>query len=107
MLGFLLVDEASFAVDPSDGARFLGPDAATVLRAAHGALARLDSWAADDLRESLQAALVDGLRLKRRAAFGGALRVAVTGRRAGPPLFESMELLGRERTLARLTVAVA
>ncbi len=107
MLGFLLVDEASFAVDPSDGARFLGPDAATVLRAAHGALARLDSWAADDLRESLQAALVEGLRLKPRAAFGGALRVAVTGRRVGPPLFESMELLGRERTLARLTVAVA
>ena len=35
------------------------------------------------------------------------MRVAVTGRRVGPPLFESMELLGRERTLARLDQAVA
>ena len=46
-----------------------------------------------------------GLGLKPRAAFGGALRVAVTGRRVGPPLFESIELLGRDRTLARLARA--
>jgi glutamyl-tRNA synthetase len=44
--------------------------------------------------------------LKPKAAFSGALRVAVTGRRVGPPLFESIELLGRDRTLARLTRAL-
>jgi glutamyl-tRNA synthetase len=34
------------------------------------------------------------------------VRVAVTGRSVGPPLFESMEVLGREETLRRLSVAV-
>ena len=48
-----------------------------------------------------------GLGLKPRAAFGGAVRVAVTGRRVAPPLFESIELLGRDRTLARLARARA
>jgi glutamyl-tRNA synthetase len=105
MLGFLLVDEADFAVNPDDGARALGPDAAPVLQAARDALAGLDSWTADAIRDALQAALVDGLGLKPRAAFAGAVRVALTGRRVGPPLFESIELLGRDRTLARLAQA--
>ena len=105
MLGFLLVDEADFAVDPDDAAKSLGPDAAPVLRAAHDALAGIGSWTEEDIRAALQAALVDGMGLKPRAAFGGALRVAITGRRVGPPLFESIELLGRDRTLARLAQA--
>jgi glutamyl-tRNA synthetase len=33
--------------------------------------------------------------------------VAVTGRRVSPPLFESIELLGRDRTLARIDAALA
>jgi glutamyl-tRNA synthetase len=107
MLGFLLVDETEFTVDPEDAAKFLGPDAAPVLQAARDALAGLGSWTADDIRAALQAALVDGLGLKPRAAFGGAVRVAVTGRRIGPPLFESIELLGRDRTLARLSRQLA
>ena len=96
----------SFAVDPDDAAKFLGPDAAT--RAAGARTTRwpeLGSWTAEDIRAALQAALVDGMGLKPRAAFGGALRVAITGRRVGPPLFESIELLGRDRTLARLAQA--
>jgi glutamyl-tRNA synthetase len=105
MIGFLLVDDRDFAVDPQDAARSLGPDAVPVLRAASGALAALDSWTAEAIRGALQAALVDGLGLKPKAAFGGAVRVAVTGRRVGPPLFESIELLGQERTLGRLARA--
>ncbi len=107
MLGFLLADDDKFAVDPQDGARSLGPDAAPVLEAAQDALTGLGSWAAEEIRGALEAALVDGLGLKPRAAFAGALRVAVTGRRVGPPLFESIEMLGRERTLARLARARA
>jgi len=107
MLGFLLVDEDKFAVDPEDGARSLGPDAAPVLRSAHDALAGLEPWTYEAIMGALQAALVDGLGLKPKAAFSGALRVAVTGRRVGPPLFQSIELLGRDRTLARLTRALA
>jgi glutamyl-tRNA synthetase len=48
---------------------------------------------------------VEGLGLKPRAAFGGAVRVAITGRRVSPPLFGSIELLGRDRTLGRLARA--
>ena len=45
--------------------------------------------------------LTNEVDLKPRNAFGP-VRVAITGRRVSPPLFESMELLGRERSLARL-----
>ena len=45
-------------------------------------------------------ALVEDLGLKPRNAFGP-VRVAVTGRRISPPLFESLELLGRTRSLSR------
>ena len=58
------------------------------------------------IEEALKAALVEGLGLKPRQAFGP-VRVAVSGRTVSPPLYESMELLGRERTLARLAAARA
>ena len=64
------------------------------------------SWTAEDVQETLQAALVDRLGLKPRVAYGP-VRVAVTGRTVSPPLFESIELLGRERTLQRLRAARA
>ena len=53
----------------------------------------------------MKAALVDGLGLKPRKAFAP-VRVAVTGRTVSPPLYESMELLGRERAMARLGAGV-
>ena len=49
----------------------------------------------------MRAKLVDELGLKPRNAFGP-VRVAITGRKVSPPLFESLELLGREETLRRL-----
>ena len=52
-------------------------------------------------KRALRAAVVDGLGIKPRFAFGP-LRTAVSGRRVSPPLFESMEILGKEATLARL-----
>ena len=50
---------------------------------------------------ALRDALVSGLGLKPRLAFGP-VRVAITGSRVSPPLFESMEILGRESCLARI-----
>jgi glutamyl-tRNA synthetase len=50
-------------------------------------------------------ALVEGMELKPKVAFGP-VRVAVTGRRVSPPLFESLEILGQERSLARITSAI-
>lgn len=49
----------------------------------------------------LRAALVEGLGIKPRLAYGP-VRVALTGRRVSPPLFESLEILGRDESLARL-----
>jgi glutamyl-tRNA synthetase len=106
-LAFLFTAEDRFRADPEDSARALTADAGPVLAAAQEALAGLPSWTAADIEAGLRAALVDGLGLKPRAAFSGALRVAVTGSRAGPPLFQSIALLGRERTLGRLARAQA
>jgi glutamyl-tRNA synthetase len=54
----------------------------------------------------LRSSLVEGLGLKPKLAFGP-VRVAATGRRVSPPLFESLELLGRDRTLRRLRAATS
>jgi glutamyl-tRNA synthetase len=82
----------------------LNEDGRTVVKAAHDALASLDSWETEAIDNALRQALVEELGLKPRNAFGP-VRVAVTGRRISPPLFESLELLGRERSLARLSSA--
>jgi glutamyl-tRNA synthetase len=104
MLRFLLVDEADFTRDPADVEKLLDTDGRAVVKAAHDALAGLDTWTTESIDEALRSALVEDLGLKPRHAFGP-VRVAVTGRRVSPPLFESLELLGRERSLARLAGA--
>jgi len=106
LLAFLLVDEESFAIEPEAAERALGPDAAPVLEAAATVLEALPDWTTEDIQEAVQGALVDGLGLKPRVAYAP-VRVAVTGRTVSPPLFESMELLGRDRTLRRLIAARA
>ncbi|HEX6935905.1 MAG TPA: glutamate--tRNA ligase [Actinomycetes bacterium] len=101
MLGFLLVDEAGFSVDPDDAAKVLTSDAVPVLEASVTALESLPGWDTASIEQALRAALVDGLGLKPKHAFGP-VRVAVTGRRVSPPLFESLERLGRVRSMGRL-----
>jgi glutamyl-tRNA synthetase len=105
LLGFLFVDEIE--IDPAAAAKQLsGPEAAEVLDAATTALCELADWSTPAIEEVLRAALVEGLGRKPRQAFGP-VRVAVSGRTVSPPLYESIELLGRERTLARLRTARA
>jgi glutamyl-tRNA synthetase len=106
MLGFLFVDGAGFKIDPDDAARVLTPDSVQVLAAAEKALSGLEPWAHEEIEQALKAALVDGLELKPKTAYAP-VRVAVTGRRVSPPLFQSIELLGRDRTLHRLAQALA
>ena len=97
---------ADFAVDADDAAKVLTPRRAPVLEAAvHGARRRSAAWTTADIEAALRTALVEGLGLKPKLAFGP-VRVAVTGRRVSPPLFESLELLGRDRSLARLRAAL-
>ena len=97
-------DEDSYAIDPAAAAKELGADAAGVLDSACAALDGVTPWTAAGIEEALKAALIDGLGLKPRKAFGP-IRVAVTGSTVSPPLYESLELLGRERSLGRLRAA--
>lgn len=90
-----------FVRDTADVTAVITDDVKPALRAAHDALASLTEWTTPQLEATLRAALIDDLGLKPKVAFGP-VRVAISGRRVSPPLFESLELLGRERTLARL-----
>ena len=104
MLRFLLAPEAEFAVDEAAAGKHLGAAGQSVLAAAVPALDALSEWTHEAIEQALRAALVDGLGLKPRHAFGP-IRVAVTGSAVSPPLFESMEILGRDRSRARLAAA--
>jgi glutamyl-tRNA synthetase len=100
MLGFFFVRDEAVAIE-DDARAGLGANAGEILDAALTALEPLVDFTASVQQEVLRAALVDGLGLKPRDAFTP-LRVAVTGRRVSPPLFESMEILGHGQTLTRL-----
>jgi len=98
MLGFLFAAEVTY--DENDLGS-LDEDGRGVVAAARDALAGLSSWSTAAIDEALRAKLVEELGLKPRNAFGP-VRIAITGRKISPPLFESLELLGREETLRRL-----
>ncbi|MCL3836577.1 glutamate--tRNA ligase [Aeromicrobium duanguangcaii] len=100
MLAFLFAGD-DFTVDPDDAAKQLNEDGLEVAKAAREALAGVGEWNTESIEAALRQALVEERGLKPRLAFGP-VRVAVTGKRISPPLFESMELLGREASLARL-----
>ena len=74
------------------------------MAAAEGAIAAITEWKLEEIEGALRLALIEGLALKPKNAFTP-VRVAVTGARISPPLFESIELLGKERTLERLKAA--
>ena len=99
LLGFLFETDSQlvFEADALPGA-----EGAEVLDAALGVLAGIPDWTTAGIEESLRAELIDSRGMKPRTAFGP-LRTAISGRRISPPLFESMELLGRESSLARIT----
>jgi len=104
MMRFLFV--ADLVVDPDAASKVLGPEAVPVLSAAVDALSALSTWDSAAIEGALKSALVEGMGLKPRKAFAP-IRVAVSGRTVSPPLYESMELLGRERSLSRLRAALA
>jgi glutamyl-tRNA synthetase len=101
MVAFLLADDEEFTVDEAAAAKNLGGAGQEVLRAAIEALTRAPAWTTSAIEEVLRESLIEQRGLKPRLAFGP-LRVAATGRAVSPPLFESLELLGRDRSLRRL-----
>ncbi len=105
MLAFLLVPDAEFRVDDGARAKQLGEAGQAVVAAALPALDSLADWSTEPIKSALERALVEQMQLKPRNAYGP-LRVAITGSTVSPPLFESMEILGRERSLERLRAAI-
>ncbi|WP_203135446.1 glutamate--tRNA ligase [Microbacterium sp. JZ31] len=104
LLGFLFAEYVTYDEDARAG---LPENAVEVLKACVDALEALpeESFDAAAIQAALSAALIDGLGLKPRVAYGPP-RVAITGRRVSPPLFESMELLGKAESVRRLVALV-
>lgn len=102
LLRFL--NDAEYTLDPKSAAKELGAAGAPVLDAAVSALESVGDWTTENIEAALKTSLIDGLELKPRKAFGP-IRVAATGSSVSPPLFESLQLLGRDRSLQRLREA--
>lgn len=102
LLRFLFTDAAGLTYD-EDALAGLPADATDVLAAARAALDALPAsdWSHGEIELALRAALIDGLGHKPRVAFGP-VRTAISGRRVSPPLFESMQILGKIDSLERI-----
>ncbi|QOD44723.1 glutamate--tRNA ligase [Clavibacter zhangzhiyongii] len=102
LLSFLFTTADALPYDDA-AVQALKDDAGEVLAASRGALDGVPhtQWDVDLVQEMLQNTLITGMGMKPRLAYGP-LRVAVSGRRISPPLFESMVLLGKDETIARL-----
>jgi glutamyl-tRNA synthetase len=100
MLGFLFTDSSKITID-EDARKGLPENAKQIVAAATAAISDLDVFTTDALHDLLNKVLVEQMGEKPKNAFGP-LRTAISGRRVSPPLFESMEILGKAQTLARL-----
>jgi glutamyl-tRNA synthetase len=93
------------AIDPAAAAKFLTGAVAEPLRSVRDRCASLDPWTIESLTAAFNEVLTQhGLKLGKLAQ---PVRVAVTGGTASPGIFEVLEVLGRERTVARLDRALA
>ena len=99
MLAFLFTEKVD--LNPESVAKYLDADSKKIISRALDVLTSLATWDHGAIDVALRTALIDEMGLKPRLAFS-AIRVAITGSHISPPLFESMEILGRERVLARL-----
>jgi glutamyl-tRNA synthetase len=100
MLAFLFTADDELTFD-EDATAKLSERTPEILDAAAAALTSLASFDHDAIHTALNAALVDGLGLRPKVVFGP-IRTAISGKRISPPLFESMEILGRDSCLARI-----
>ena len=103
MVKFLFVK--NFQVEADSLPKISDDASKKVLSTAFDRLQSVEEWKHDQIESALRSALIDEMGLKPRIAFG-AVRIAVTGSHISPPLFESMELLGREKSLERIKAAV-
>ena len=99
MLKFLFVK--NFAVEADSLAKITDDASKQVLERSLKELEPLATWTHESIEAALRSSLIEEMGLKPRIAFG-AVRIATTGSTISPPLFESMELLGKEASLARI-----
>ena len=104
MLNFLFVKDFTVAEDCIS--KVNDEAAKAVLARSESELAKLSTWTHDSIEAALRSSLIEEMGLKPRIAFG-AVRIATTGSNISPPLFESMELLGKEVSLQRIKFALA
>jgi glutamyl-tRNA synthetase len=112
MIAFLLDDEVDIDDDSWTKAMVKGKGAPEMLAASIALLDDLATWDAPHIRTCIEGAattagLVNAEGQPQLSKAQAPVRVATTGRTVGPPLFESLEALGRDRTLARLRAAAA
>jgi len=98
-LDYLFAADDALAID-DDARGGLAENAGEILDAAI-AVAESVPFTTDAIQAGLRERIVEGMGIKPKFAFAP-IRVAISGRRVSPPLFESMEILGRESSLARL-----
>ena len=104
MLSFLFVKELKVA--PEELSKITDAASQNVLKVALSKVEALSSWDHASIESSLRVALIEKLGLKPRIAFS-ALRIAVTGSHISPPLFESLQLLGKERSIDRIKAVIS
>jgi glutamyl-tRNA synthetase len=104
MLKFLFLKD--FAVEPDSIAKVNDAASKAVLMRTLDDLAPLTEWTNSAIEAILRSSLIEEMELKPRVAFGS-IRIAVTGSTISPPLFESMELLGKSACLERISAALA
>ena len=103
MLKFLFVK--NFAVEADSVAKITDDASKQVLERSLKELELLATWTHESIEAALRSSLIEEMGLKPRIAFG-AVRIATTGSTISPPLFESMELLGKEASLARIRAGI-
>jgi glutamyl-tRNA synthetase len=104
MLSFLFVKD--FKVAPEELSKITDAASQNVLKVALSKVEALSSWDHASIESSLRVALIEELGLKPRIAFS-ALRIALTGSHISPPLFESLQLLGKERSIDRIKAVIS
>ncbi|GAB2896481.1 glutamate--tRNA ligase [Neomicrococcus lactis] len=100
MMAFLFTADEDIVV-AQDALKGLPGNTDEILAAATEVLKGIETWDAASLEAGLRAKLIDEMGTKPRLAFGP-LRTAISGQRISPPLFESMEILGRESSMKRI-----
>jgi glutamyl-tRNA synthetase len=104
LLKFLFIK--NFAVDPEAAPKIADEAAKNILKRSLKELEVLETWSHESIEAALRTSLIEELGLKPRIAFT-ALRIATTGSTISPPLFESMELLGKQACLDRINSALS